>query len=239
MAGFWDQFQLHSDGGAPYEAGGITGQPSVDPSQLQIQPGGATTMPMTPAQTTPAPTTDWNQQTFSQQFGTPGTPQELAALEPRLNQAGIKVLRNAAGVAGKIQLPDGSIVDVINSAGAGGTGFQWLTGGGSGSAIGGPGSGSFVAPFVPPSYEDALKDPGTLIALQRGQQAIQNSAAARGTLLSGGTLKALNDYAMGTAQQGYQSVFDRAYQTHVRNEDAPFDKFYKLSDLGQRSVAAS
>jgi hypothetical protein len=62
------------------------------------------------------------------------TPQSLLSLEPQLNQRGIKVLRNAAGTAGKIQLPSGQIVDVIQSAGTGGTAWQWLTGGGSAPA---------------------------------------------------------------------------------------------------------
>jgi hypothetical protein len=74
----------------------------------------------------------WDMNTFSQRFGTPRTPQELIAMEGQLGQAGIKVLRNSAGVAGKIQLPNGQVVDVITAAGAGGRGFQWLTGEGGG-----------------------------------------------------------------------------------------------------------
>ena len=81
----------------------------------------------------------WNQENFASTFGTPKTPQELIALESKLNEAGIKVLRNASGVAGKIQLPNGQIVDVITSAMSGGKGFQWLpdaTSGGGGGASG-------------------------------------------------------------------------------------------------------
>ncbi len=59
------------------------------------------------------------------------TPDTLIGLEGDLGKRGIKVLRNAAGVAGKIQLPTGQIVDVIEAAGAGGKNWQWLTGGGS------------------------------------------------------------------------------------------------------------
>lgn len=59
------------------------------------------------------------------------TPDSLIGLEGELGKRGIKVLRNAAGVAGKIQLPTGQIVDVIEAAGAGGKNWQWLTGGGS------------------------------------------------------------------------------------------------------------
>lgn len=81
------------------------------------------------------PTTNWDEATFSNTFGRPGTPNDLIALEGKLNEQGIKVLRNAEGTAGKIQLPNGQIVDVIRSAGLGGgpENFQWLTGGGGGS----------------------------------------------------------------------------------------------------------
>src|SRR5690349_10324219 len=52
----------------------------------------------------------WDQNYFSTNFGTPKTPQELIALEAKITAAGGKVLRNAAGVAGKIQTPDGRII---------------------------------------------------------------------------------------------------------------------------------
>lgn len=67
--------------------------------------------------------------------GKPPTPQTLVSLEGQLAQRGIKVLRNAQGVAGKIQLANGQVIDVIEAAGAGGRAWQWLTGdGGSGGS---------------------------------------------------------------------------------------------------------
>lgn len=142
----------------------------------------------------------WDQSTFTQQFGTPGTPQELAALEPQLNAAGIRVSRNASGVAGKIILPNGQYVDVINSAGAGGKGFQWLTGdgGGAGSAAGG-------------GYNFATDDPSYQWRLDQGLQGVQKSAAARGNLLTGGTLKDLMSFGQGLASTEYQNAFNRKY----------------------------
>jgi hypothetical protein len=82
---------------------------------------------------------NWDQASFQQQFGSPKTPQELIALEPQLQQAGIKVLRNAEGTAGKIELPNGHIVDVIQNAGVGGGNFQWLSDNGIRGFGGGPG----------------------------------------------------------------------------------------------------
>jgi hypothetical protein len=133
----------------------------------------------------------WDEASFTQQFGTPRTPQELEALESRLNAAGIKVARNAAGVAGKIILPNGQYVDVINAAGIGGRGFQWLTGdGGAGSAAGGIGAG-------------LENTPGYQFRLGEGLKALERSAAARGTLLTGGTLKGLQKYAQDVASTEY------------------------------------
>lgn len=92
----------------------------------------------------PVDTGGWDEGRFTQQFGRPNTVAELEALEPKLNAAGIKLARNAQGVAGKIVLPNGQYVDVMNSAGLGGKGFQWLTddggsggGGGMNSPMGG------------------------------------------------------------------------------------------------------
>ncbi|MCR4340636.1 MAG: hypothetical protein NUW01_12215, partial [Gemmatimonadaceae bacterium] len=62
------------------------------------------------------------------------TPQSLIGLEAQLGAQGIKVLRNARGVAGKIQLPNGQIVDVIQGADTGGVAWQWDLGGGSGGS---------------------------------------------------------------------------------------------------------
>lgn len=81
----------------------------------------------------PDDTGDWQQWFESLTGGKPPTPDQLVAYEPQITAAGGKVLRNAAGVAGKIQLPGstagtyGPIVDVIQSAGTGGKAWQWLT----------------------------------------------------------------------------------------------------------------
>lgn len=54
------------------------------------------------------------------------TPAQLVAQEQNLAKYGIKVLRNASGVAGKVQLPSGQIIDVIQGASAGINKKQWL-----------------------------------------------------------------------------------------------------------------
>jgi hypothetical protein len=52
-------------------------------------------------------------------------------------------------------------------------------------------------------------DPGYQFRLDQGMQALQRSAAARGGLLSGGTLKGLTDYSQGQASQEFGNAWNR------------------------------
>lgn len=193
--------------------------------------------------------------------GLPGTPQSLIGLEGQLGQAGIKVLRNAAGVAGKIQLPDGRIVDVIRAAGLGGQGWQWLDDGGAGNSpysmgtftgggryplasVMGPG---FMQPFTAPfNFESGTlpEDPAYKFRLAEGQKAIERSAAAKGTLLTGGTLKDLQGYAQGLASTEYDNAWRRAmeeyqqaYNIYGGNRAAQMGYLGALSAGGQNAAA--
>lgn len=76
-------------------------------------------------------------------------------------------------------------------------------------ALPSPGFAAPVAPFTGAGL-DPTADPGYRFRLQQGLDAVQRSAAAGGKVLSGQTLKALNDYAQGTAAQGYQDAYNRA-----------------------------
>jgi len=73
-----------------------------------------------------------------------------------------------------------------------------------------PWTGTFTAPTA----QDAMNSPGFQFDLKNGLAAIQHSAAAKGTLLTGGTMKALNDYAQNRASQEYQNVYNRAYNEY-------------------------
>jgi hypothetical protein len=75
------------------------------------------------------------------------------------------------------------------------------------------GYGSFEAP----TGVTEQNDPGYQFRLQQGLGALQNSAAARGGLLSGNTAKAINDYAQGDASNEYGNVYNRALQTYGTN----------------------
>lgn len=81
------------------------------------------------------------------------------------------------------------------------------------------------ADFQAPSYTEAANDPGYQFRLQQGTQALQNSAAARGTLNDSGTLKALTDYGQGAASQEYQNVWNRALGGYTTNRGNALDAY--------------
>lgn len=81
--------------------------------------------------------------------------------------------------------------------------------------------------------QDIYNDPSYQFRLQQGQDAIQSSAAARGGLLSGATLKALQGYGQDMASQEYQNAYNRfnADQTNRYN------RLSNLVGLGQNAAA--
>lgn len=106
---------------------------------------------------------------------------------------------------------------------AGGQAVQQL------GSLTGPG-GQFEQPFTQADFQS---DPGYKFRLDQAEQAIQRSAAARGGLVSGGTLRSLDQYTQGLASQDYQGAFDR-FQTDRGNR---FNMLASLAGLGQTSVA--
>lgn len=81
-----------------------------------------------------------------------------------------------------------------------------------GTVYGGP-TGGFSGSTGQTSPLQALENtPGYQWSLQQGLQGVENSAAARGMQLSGATLKDLNNYAQGAAQQTYNTQVSDAMQ---------------------------
>ena len=70
------------------------------------------------------------------------------------------------------------------------------------------------------SMADYQADPGYQFRLTEGQKALERSAAARGLLSSGSTLKGIENYAQGAASQEYQNAFNR-YQVSRANQLNP------------------
>lgn len=68
----------------------------------------------------------------------------------------------------------------------------------------------FGEKFTAPSADEAANSPGYQDAIKQAQQALARSAAANGTLLTGGTAKALQQQAVSYANQNYQNVYNNS-----------------------------
>ncbi len=167
---------------------------------------------------------DWQATFMRIMGGLPATPDNLAAKEQELATAGIKVRRNASGIAGKVENPQtGEIVDVIEKAGLGGGGkWVWQTGLGGPTGEGGkplPGNQYYGQPGGAPlgaigagqaggSPLSTLREtPGYQFVMQEAIDALDRSASARGTLLTGGMQKELQDRAAGIAETRFDTTF--------------------------------
>lgn len=79
--------------------------------------------------------------------------------------------------------------------------------------------------FKAPSAEAALNDPGYKFRLQQGEDALQNWAAAKGTLNDSSTGKAMIDYGQGAGSQEYANVWNRNFNTWGANEANRFNTY--------------
>lgn len=65
-----------------------------------------------------------------------------------------------------------------------------------------------VQNMLTPGFQYQPTDPSYQFRFNEGQRAVDRSAAAGGSLYSGGTLRALNRYGQGVANSAYQQDFD-------------------------------
>jgi len=82
------------------------------------------------------------------------------------------------------------------------------------------------------SMADYQADPGYGFRLSEGQKALDRTAASRGGLLSGATLKGAQRYGQDLASQEYQNAYNR-YQTNRANQLNPLQS---LSGQGQTTA---
>lgn len=79
---------------------------------------------------------------------------------------------------------------------------------------------------------DFQGDPGYQFRQQEGQAGVENSAASRGMLLSGATLKALSRY-----NQDYASnEFGNAYNRYNMNQEKRFNRLASVAGIGQNAA---
>jgi hypothetical protein len=82
------------------------------------------------------------------------------------------------------------------------------------------------------SMKDYEADPGYAFRQSEGMKALERSAAARGGLLSGGTMKGIQRFGQDLASQEYQNAFNR-YQVNRANQLNPLQS---LMGSGQSSA---
>jgi hypothetical protein len=183
--------------------------------------------------------------------GRPFNQQTLLELEPVLEQYGMHLTPpNAAGDRTKIQLPDGTWVRVGFGEGRPVWVPQPGTGPGAGGAMSGGmgqpqvgGIGGVPPPFEAPSMTDFNAIPGLQSRYAMGLQGLERSAAAKGSLLSGGTQKAIARYGQDYASNEYGNLFNRAlqqYQTNVGTQsELPWRRYQDLYQGGLQAILGS
>lgn len=110
------------------------------------------------------------------------------------------------------------------------------------SLLGTPGQGlltPWTQQFTAPTAAEAEQTPGYQFQLKAGEDAMQNAAAGRGSLLTGRTLADLNTYGQGVASTNYQNTFNNkltqyqsAYNTFLNNQNNAYTRLLGASGLG-------
>ncbi len=153
------------------------------------------------------------------------------------------------GSKGSKVIIGGQAFQAVRSAGlGGGIGPAWdplgPEGGGGQQGAGGLAAGYMTAPYTGqfklPTQEDLFAMPGFQSGLTASNQGVERSAFARGTGLTGGTLKALQQNSVDYANQKYGDLVNQQMgafginrDIFYRNQDAPFSKYLSLSQLGK------
>jgi hypothetical protein len=121
---------------------------------------------------------------------------------------------------------------------SGGNGIAGMVAGAVGNALRQPGVnvdrnspdfGRYARDF---GMSDFQTDPGYAFRMSEGMKGLERSAAARGGLLSGGTLKGIQRFGQDLASQEYTNAFNR-YQT---NRAAQLNPLQSLAGVGQTSA---
>ena len=134
-----------------------------------------------------------------------------------------------------------------------------LSGDGSGGGGSGGGTGPVNAPFpnasinynlpgvpkfsygnfTPPDAAAVYADPGYQFRLSQGEQALQQSAAGKGLLRSGGTLKDILNYGQNYASNEYENAYNRALSTFQTNYGIAKDEYAPQFAQWQVQAAAA
>jgi hypothetical protein len=112
--------------------------------------------------------------------------------------------------------------------------------------LGGFGSLSqpFSEQFQAPTDVTEKNDPGYQFRLSQGMKLLQDSAAAKGNLLTGGTAKAITQYGQDLASNEYGATYNRAMNEYLNrfnisntNQTNQFNRLAALSGVGQTAAS--
>jgi len=87
--------------------------------------------------------------------------------------------------------------------------------------------------------EEMYRDPGYGFRLSEGQRAMAHNAGNRGGLVSGTSLKAMQDYAQNAASGEFGNAYNRAYNTYntgVASENQLYNRQAGLAGIGQTAT---
>lgn len=96
------------------------------------------------------------------------------------------------------------------------------------SNVGTQGYGSLNTPFGETQFQ---ADPGYQFRFDEGQKAIENGAASRGMLLSGGAQKALAKYGQDFASNEYTNAYNR----YNNDQTTQYNRLAGLAGVGQQA----
>lgn len=102
------------------------------------------------------------------------------------------------------------------------------------------GTGSTPA-FTAPTAAEAEATPGYQFTQQQGDKGILEGASGLGGSVSGGTLKAVDQYNSGLASSTYQQTYNNSlstYQQNLANQNQEFSQLYNTAALGEGSANA-
>ena len=90
-----------------------------------------------------------------------------------------------------------------------------------------------LAPYQDFGMAQFQADPGYQFRMSEGMKALERSAAARGLLQSGGTLKGIQQYGQNLASSEYENAFSR----YLTQREARMDPYRYLTGVGQAAAA--
>lgn len=171
--------------------------------------------------------------------GAPETADQIRArLAPQFAGSGPQTIDNGAG--GGFQVPgSGSAANPTGLDAAVQAAMAQQGGGAGGTAA--PGPAGSIDPNDPSfgslnksfGLSDFQLDPGIQFQQKYGQQALQNSQAAKTGVLSGGAMKDLMTFNQGLAGTGYQSAYDR----YMQNKAFTYGSLKDMMNIGQSAAS--